>query len=103
MCVGLKDSGPAAHNAFSNRGDRHAFALTVVRALQVGSAALLGAEEAAMTRSDIERALPGVDQALLDDLFTQAYGERFAAGARTADAGDDAAALELLRRLLSLL
>jgi hypothetical protein len=71
--------------------------------LQVGSAALLGAEEAAMTQSDIERALPGADRTLLDGLFLRAYGERFAAGAPAATAADDAAALELVRRLLALL
>ena len=87
------------------QGDRRAFALAVARGLQVGSAALLGAEEEAMTQSDIERALPGVDRALLDGLFLRAYGERFAAGAPTeAEADADAtAALELLRRLLALL
>ena len=34
-----------------------------------------------MTQSDVERALPGADRALLDSLFIRAYGERFAAGA----------------------
>jgi len=87
----------------SKQADRQAFALTVVRALQVGSAALLKAEEAAMTQSDVERALPGTSRALLDDLFVRAYGDRFAAGSPSADPGDDAAARELLRRLLSLL
>lgn len=87
------------------QGDQRAFALAVARGLQVGGAALLGAEEQAMTQSDIERALPGADRALLDGIFLRAYGERFAAGAPTdADADADAtAALELLRRLLALL
>jgi hypothetical protein len=83
--------------------NQRAFALSVAHALQVGSAALLGAEEAAMTQSDIERALPGADRTLLDGLFLRAYGERFAAGAPAATAADDAAALELVRRLLALL
>ena len=85
------------------RGDPRAFALAVARGLQVGSAALLGAEEQAMTRSDIERALPGADRALLDGLFLRAYGERFAAGEPAATSADEAAAMELLRRLLALL
>lgn len=85
------------------QGDQRAFALAVARGLQVGSAALLGAEEEAMTQSDIERALPGVDRALLDGLFLRAYGERFAAGAPTEADADATAALELLRRLLALL
>ena len=83
--------------------NQRAFALSVTHSLQVGSAALLGAEEAAMTQSDIERALPGADRTLLDGLFLRAYGERFAAGAPAASAADDAAALELVRRLLALL
>ena len=83
--------------------NQRAFALSVTHSLQVGSAALLGAEEAAMTQSDIERALPGADRTLLDGLFLRAYGERFAAGAPDASAADDAAALELVRRLLALL
>jgi len=83
--------------------NQRAFALSVTHSLQVGSAALLGAEEAAMTQSDIERALPGADRTLLDGLFLRAYGERFAAGAPDATAADDAAALELVRRLLALL
>ena len=84
-------------------GNHRAFALSVAHALQVGSAALLGAEEAAMTQSDIERALPGADRTLLDGLFLRAYGERFAAGAPDATAAGDTAALELVRRLLALL
>jgi hypothetical protein len=83
--------------------NQRAFALSVTYSLQVGSAALLGAEEAAMTQSDIERALPGANRTLLDGLFLRAYGERFAAGAPAASAADDAAALELVRRLLALL
>jgi len=85
------------------QGDHRAFALSVAHALQVGSAALLGAEEAAMTQSDIERALPDADRTLLDSLFLRAYGERFAAGAPDATAAGDTAALELVRRLLALL
>lgn len=85
------------------QGDRRTFATTVTRALQVGSAALLGAKEAAMTQSDIERALPGADRALLDGLFLRAHGERFAAGAPGPSSGDDDAALALIRRLLALL
>jgi hypothetical protein len=82
---------------------RPAFARAVVRALQAGSAALLDAEDEAMTQSDVERVLPGADRALLDALFVDAYGERFAAGAPTHATGDETAAHELLRRLLSLL
>ncbi len=84
------------------QGDSRAFALSVARGLQVGSAALLGAEEEAMTQSDIQRALPGADRSLLDGLFIRAYGERFAAGAPDATTDDDAA-LALVRRLLALL
>jgi len=83
------------------KGDHHAFALSLAHALQVGSAALLGAQEAAMVQSDVERALPGADRALLDSLFLQAYGERFAASAPDATNHDDA--LALVRRLLGLL
>lgn len=85
------------------RGDARAFAQAVTRGLQAGTAALLGAEEAAMTQSDVERALPGADRARLDGLFLRAFGERFAAGAPDATAADDDAALALLRRLLALL
>jgi hypothetical protein len=92
----LTTASPAA-------GDRRAFARTVVDALQVGAAALLDAEAAAMTQSDVERALPGASRALLDDLFVRATGERFAAHVETDGEVDDPAALELLRRLLSLL
>ena len=84
-------------------GDAHAFDRTIARALQVGTAARLGAEEEAMTQSDVERALPGADRALLDGLFLRAYGERFAAGAPAATGADEDAALELVRRLLALL
>ena len=95
----LRASLAAAETA-RRQGDQRAFALAIVRALQVGSAARLGAEEAAMIRSDIERALPGVDRALLDGLFLRASGERSGADATDAEA---AAALGLVRRLLALL
>jgi hypothetical protein len=95
----LRASLAAAETA-RQQGDQRAFALAIVRALQVGSAARLGAEEAAMIRSDIERALPGADRALLDGLFLRANGER--SGADATDAGA-AAALGLVRRLLALL
>ncbi len=95
----LRASLAAAETA-RRQGDQRAFALAIVRALQVGSAARLGAEEAAMIRSDIERALPGADRALLDGLFLRANGER--SGADATDAGA-AAALGLVRRLLALL
>jgi len=84
-----------------SKGDHRAFALSVAHALQVGSAALLGAEEKAMVQSDVQRALPGADRALLDSLFLQAFGERFAA--RAPEATDADAALALIRRLLALL
>ena len=87
---------------YIRQGNHHAFALSLTHALQVGSAALLGAEEAAMTQSDVERALPGADRPLLDSLFIRAYGERFAAGAPDATTDGDAA-LALVRRLLALL
>ena len=54
-----------------------------------------------MVQSDVERALPGADRAILDSLFLQAYGERFAAAAP--DTTDHDAALALVRRLLGLL
>ena len=98
----LRASLVSAANA-RRQGDSHAFALAAARALQVGSAALLGAEEDAMTQSDVERALPGADRALLDGLFLRAFGARFAAGATVATAADDDAALALVHRLLSLL
>ena len=85
------------------RGDRPAFAKSTVRALQVGAAALLDAEEEAMTQGDLERALPGVPRPLLDKLFERAYGERFAEGPGAAGPPDEDETLELLRRLLSLL
>jgi hypothetical protein len=93
----------ALAQASAQGGDRRAFARTVVAALQAGTAALLGAEADAMTQSDVERALPGASRALLDDLFVRATGERFAARSEAPAAGDDAAALALLRRLLALL
>lgn len=89
--------------ALAAPGEDRAFALTAARALQAGSAALLGAEEAAMTQSDVERALPGADRALLDGLFRRAFGDRFAAGTPAPSAADEAAARALLRRLLALL
>ena len=98
----LRASLVAAENA-RRHGDRRAFAQSAVRALQVGSAALLGAEEEAMTQSDVERALPGADRTLLDGLFLHAFGARFAAGAPDATDADEAAALALVRRLLALL
>ena len=64
---------------------------------------MLGAEEAAMTQSDIERALPGADRTLLDGLFIRAQGERFAGAAPVGDSGDDDASLALVCRLLALL
>ena len=95
----LRASLAAAETA-RRQGDRRAFALAIVRALQVGSAARLGAEEAAMIRSDIERALPGADRTLLDGLFLRANGERSGPDATDAEA---AGALGLVRRLLALL
>ena len=89
--------------AATRAAGRQDFARTIVRALQAGSAALLDAEDEAMTRSDVERVLPEADRALLDGLFTEAYGDRFAAGAKPDAAGDEAAARALLQRLLSLL
>jgi hypothetical protein len=85
------------------RGDRAAFALAAVHALQVGVAALLDTEEAAMTQGDLERVLPGVSRPLLDGLFGQAYGERFAAEAGATGSPNEDETLALLRRLLSLL
>ncbi len=85
------------------RGDRAAFALASVHALQVGAAALLDTEEAAMTQGDLERVLPGVSRPLLDGLFGQAYGERFATEAGATGSPNEDETLALLRRLLSLL
>ena len=85
------------------RGDHPTFAKSAVRALQVGVAALLDAEEEAMTQGDLERVLPGVPRPLLDKLFEQAYGERFAEGPGAAGPPDEDETLELLRRLQSLL
>jgi hypothetical protein len=98
----LRASLAAAETA-RHQGDQRAFATTVIRALQVGSAALLGAEEAAMIQSDIERALPGANRTLLDQLFVRAYGERFTAASPDADSLNDDDALALVRRLLALL
>jgi hypothetical protein len=98
----LRRSLAAAATA-RRQGDRRAFAIAITRALQVGSAALLGAEEAAMTQSDIERALPGADRTLLDGLFIRAHGERFAGPTPVGDSGDDDASLALACRLLPLL
>jgi hypothetical protein len=89
--------------AARRRGDRSAFALAAVRALQAGAAALLDAEEAAMTQGDLERVLPGAPRALLDALFGQAYGGRFAEGAAGGESLGEDETLELLRRLLALL
>ena len=61
----------------------------------------LDAEEQAMTRSDVERVLPGADRARLDGLFLRAHADRFAPAATFADAGDAEAELALLRRLLA--
>jgi len=85
------------------RGDRPAFAKSAVHALQVGAAAILDAQEEAMTQGDLERALPGVPRPLLDKLFERAYGERFAEGPGAAGPPDEDETLELLRRLQSLL
>jgi len=85
------------------QGDAVRFAQVVVRGLQAAAAARLGAEEEAMTQSDIERAFPGVDRALLDQLFARAHGQRFAAspGEAGLERADDA--LGLLRHTLALL
>ena len=94
----------AAADSARRQGDRRAFAAAVTRALQVGSAALLRAEEAAMTQGDVVRALPGAERALLDGLFLRAHGERFATDNATVDdTVDDDASLALVRRLLALL
>lgn len=78
------------------------FADAVVRGLQAGAAGRLDAEEQAMTQSDVERVLPGVDRARLDALFLRAQAGRFAPTAVAVDAGDAEADLALLRRLLAL-
>jgi hypothetical protein len=76
---------------------------SLVRALQVGVAAVLGAEADAMTRSDVERVLPDAPRALLDALFARAYGDRFAPAATGGETTETEAARALLRRLRSLL
>jgi len=85
------------------QGDAGRFAQVVVRGLQTAAAARLDAEEEAMTQGDVERAFPGVDRALLDQLFARAHGRRFATS--PAEAGLERAddALGLLRRTLALL
>ena len=79
------------------------FAQSVVRGLQAGAAAHLAAEDTAMTQSDIERAFPGTDRPLLDALFAQAFGERFAASVDEVEFERADEALSLLRRTLALL
>ncbi len=91
----------AEAEACRRRGDARGFAVAVVRGLQAGVAARLDAEEQAMTRSDVERVLPGADRARLDGLFLRAHADRFAPAATFADAGDAEAELALLRRLLA--
>ena len=87
----------------SQDDDGRASARRIVHALQVGSAALLGAEDEAMTQSDVERALPGASRPLLDDLFVRATSDRFAVSAESGVLGDETAARALLRQLLPLL
>jgi len=84
-------------------GDAARFARALTHGLQVAAAARLDAEEAAMTQGDVERAFPGVDRALLDDLFSQAHGARFAPSADAAEFGRADEAVGLLRRTLALL
>jgi ribosomal protein S18 acetylase RimI-like enzyme len=91
----------AEAEACRRRSDTRGFAVAVVRGLQAGVAAQLGAEAQAMTQSDVERVLPGADRARLDGLFLRAHADRFAPTAPLADAGDDEADLALLRRLLA--
>lgn len=83
--------------------DPQAFAFAAVRGLQAGTAALLGAEDEAMTQSDVERTLPDVDRALLDTLFAAAHSERFSLAPAAGDIGRAQEARALLRRLLALL
>lgn len=92
----------AAAEACRRRGDACGFADAVVRGLQAGAAGRLDAEEQAMTQSDVERVLPGVDRARLDALFLRAHAGRFAPTAVAGDAVADEADLALLRRLLAL-
>ena len=93
----------ALHQTRSQDDDGRASARRIVHALQVGSAALLGAEDEAMTQSDVERALPGASRPLLDDLFVRATSDRFAVSAESGVLGDEIAARALLRQLLPLL
>ena len=93
----------ALHQNRSQDDDGRASARRIVHALQVGSAALLGAEDEAMTQSDVERALPGASRPLLDDLFVRATSDRFAVSAESGVLGDETAARALLRQLLPLL
>ena len=93
----------ALHQTRSQDDDGRASARRIVHALQVGSAALLGAEDEAMTQSDVERALPGASRPLLDDLFVRATSDRFAVSAESGVLGDETAARALLRQLLPLL
>ena len=93
----------ALHQTRSQDDDGRASARRIVHALQVGSAALLGAEDEAMTQSDVERALPGASRPLLDDLFVRATSDRFAVSTESGVLGDETAARALLRQLLPLL
>ena len=93
----------ALHQTRSQDDDGRASARRIVHALQVGSAALLGAEDEAMTQSDVERAHPGATRPLLDDLFVRATSDRFAVSAESGVLGDESAARALLRQLLPLL
>jgi hypothetical protein len=93
----------ALHQTRSQDDDGRASARRIVHALQVGSAALLGAEDEAMTQSDVERALPGASRPLLDDLFVRATSDRFAVSAESGVLSDETAARALLRQLLPLL
>ena len=93
----------ALHQTRSQDDDGRASARRIVHALQVGSAALRGAEDEAMTQSDVERALPGASRPLLDDLFVRATSDRFAVSTESGVLGDETAARALLRQLLPLL
>jgi hypothetical protein len=76
----------AAAAACQGRRDARGFAVAIVRGLQAGVAARLAAEEQAMTRSDVERVLPGADRARLDALFVLAQADRFARPGTSPDA-----------------
>jgi len=92
----------ALRQANQARGDQKAFARISVRGLQTGCAALLDAESAAMTQTDILRVLPEAKRETLDALFNADGSEKFGVNSSTPIANEEEALLLLaiLRDLL---